>query len=173
MIVNKNIEVILRAREERAKYQKKLIQKYHKTLIAFKLNIPGPMKDTLLYRRIFTNGLDLLKFSLKEHKITIVFEKWSFKNTGPEAFLVVDCEAQNIKILCTKLEESDGLGRIYDFDVIDSYGKSIGRGAMGISERSCFLCDEYVWICARNRTHSIKEMLEFIEKTAKTYFINK
>ncbi|MCT4564741.1 MAG: citrate lyase holo-[acyl-carrier protein] synthase [Maledivibacter sp.] len=173
MTTNENIESILLERENRVIYQNMLIKSYKNTLIAFKLNIPGPKKDGQLYRKIFSNGLKLLKASLKQHNINPIFEKVFFKATGPMAFLVVDKKAEEIKILCTEIEEEDNLGRIYDFDVIDSSGNSIGRGTIGKAQRKCFLCDKYVWVCSRSRAHSVEEMLLYIHDTAETYFKNK
>ncbi|WP_432666227.1 citrate lyase holo-[acyl-carrier protein] synthase [Wukongibacter baidiensis] len=175
MTVNANLKNILEAREKRVAYQKRLIQKYSKSLIAFKLNIPGPKKDGPLYRKIFINGLALLKDTLKENHIDIVFEDSILEPTGSEAFIVVDSDdAKYIKTLSIEIEEKDSMGRIYDFDVIDSSGKSISREIIGRGQRKCFLCDEYVWVCARTRAHSLEEMLQFIEETAKAYFkINK
>ncbi|MCT4619981.1 MAG: citrate lyase holo-[acyl-carrier protein] synthase [Marinisporobacter sp.] len=168
---NKNIEMILKAREKRYFYQKELIKEYGKTLIALKLNIPGPEKDGELYRKIFNNGLSLLEALLNEEKIKIIFEKVWYESTGSEAFMVVDIEAIKMKKICTQIEETDGLGRIYDFDVIDPLGNSISRERIGKEQRKCFLCNEYVWVCSRTRAHSVDEMLMFIEKTAKMYFI--
>lgn len=171
MAVNRNMEAILEAREKRVFYQKKLIQEYKKTLMAFKLNIPGPEKDGFLYRRIFNNGYSLLKDSLDNNNISIIFERVFFKDTGPEAFLIVDKDARDIKILCTEIEDKDDLGRIYDFDVIDHSGKAVGRKEIGRDQRKCFLCDKYVWVCSRSRAHSLEEMINFIKETSKTYFI--
>lgn len=168
-----NLKAILEARERRVIYQQRLVEKYQNPLISFKLNIPGPKKDSLLYRRIFNNGLNLIKSLLKRNSVNIVFEDIIFKPTGPEGFLVVDGEAKYIKALCIEIEEKDGMGRIYDFDVIDALGKPLVGETMGRKGRKCFLCDEYVWICARTRRHSLEEMLSFIEETAKAYFKNK
>jgi len=173
MTTNRNIEAILKAREERMFYQKRLIEDYKKTLIAFKLNIPGPEKDGPLYRKIFNNGYSILKNSLEINNISIVFERIFLKSTGSEAFLIVDKEAKAVKVVCTEIEDKDKLGRIYDFDVIDYAGKTIGRREIGRDQRKCFLCDEYVWACSRSRAHSLEEMIDFIKKTAGTYFINK
>lgn len=173
MIKNVNIERILRDREKRVIYQKMLIENHQKTLISFKLNIPGPQKDGKLYRKIFDNGLMLLMSSLKKYTIPIIFERTIYKFTGSEAFLILDEEARKIKILCTEIEEDDILGRIYDFDVIDSCGNSIGREEIGKAQRKCFLCNQYVWVCARSRAHSVEEMLQYIYDTAQMYFENK
>ncbi|QZY53617.1 citrate lyase holo-[acyl-carrier protein] synthase [Crassaminicella profunda] len=168
---NKNIETILRAREKRYFYQKQLVKEYKKTLVALKLNIPGPKKDGELYREIFNNGLKLLKVSLNKAKIKMIFKEIWNKSTGSEAFIIVDTDAIKTKKICTEIEETDGLGRIYDFDVMDALGNSISRESIGKEQRKCFLCDKYVWVCSRTRAHSIDEMLTFIEKTAKAYFI--
>lgn len=169
-IINKNLKVILESRERRVAYQQKLIRDYKKTLISFKLNIPGPKKDSDLYRKIFNNGQYLLEKSLMDNNTPIVFKRSNFDITGPEAFIVVDGNSRYIKSICTEIEDKDMLGRIYDFDVIDSLGETIGRGTVGREQRKCFLCDEYVWVCSRSRAHSLEEMLQFIEKAAKTYF---
>ncbi|TCO79328.1 citrate lyase holo-[acyl-carrier protein] synthase [Marinisporobacter balticus] len=170
---NKNIEEILKARERRFYYQKKLIKKYEKTLVALKLNIPGSEKDGKLYRKIFNNGLNVLKAFLDQQKIKIIFEEICNKSTGSEAFIIVDTEAVKMKEICIEIEETDVLGRIYDFDVIDSLGNAVSREKIGKDQRKCFLCNEYVWVCSRTRAHSVDEMLTFIEKIAKTYFIKK
>tara|TARA_B100000965_G_C19419575_1_gene681494 strand:- start:293 stop:820 length:528 start_codon:yes stop_codon:yes gene_type:complete len=169
-IINKNLGAILESRERRAAYQQKLIKDYKKTLISFKLNIPGPKKDSELYRKIFKNGQYLLEKSLMENNIAIRFKRSNFDITGPEAFIVADGDSKYIKSVCTEIEEQDMLGRIYDFDVIDSSGEIISRGTVGREQRKCFLCDEYVWVCSRSRAHSLEEMLQFIEKSAKAYF---
>ncbi len=174
MTINKNLKDILEAREKRAAYQQRLIQRYQKTVIAFKLNIPGPQKDGPLFRRIFSNGLTLLKDTLEKNNINIIFEELVLESTGPEAFLVVDSnEAKYLKTLCVEIEEKNSMGRIYDFDVIDTLGEPVMREKIGRGQRKCFLCDEYVWVCARTRAHGLDEMLRFIEETAKAYFKNK
>ncbi len=167
---NKNLEAILKAREARAFYQQELVNEYKKTLIAFKLNIPGPEKDNELYRKIFNNGMNLLEVSLKEKDIPIVFKDLKLNIAGAEAFIVVDDDPVYIKKICTDIEDGDMLGRIYDFDVIGPLGDKVGGSEIGRNQRRCFLCDEYVWVCSRARAHSLDEMLQFIENSAKAYF---
>jgi hypothetical protein len=51
-------------------------------------------------------------------------------------------------------EEADDLGRLFDIDVINTDGSKLSRN----TARRCLICDSTVQLCARNRTHTAKEL---------------
>ena len=72
-------------------------------------------------------------------------------------FLIVDDNIKHIKKLMIEIEENS-LGRIYDIDVLNGLGEKISRSDLGYENRKCLICNEDVFICMRNKTHSYEEL---------------
>ena len=160
---------ILTTREERVQYQQYLLKKYGKTIVSYKLNIPGPIKYNSLIKEIFDEGLLSFKSKLNDASIGIVDEHIVYKNSGPEYFAVIDIPSLIIKELTAKIEETHALGRIYDFDVLNSKGEHIERQEVGIEVRKCLLCDRNAIECGRSRNHEVSELIDKIESIALHY----
>ena len=101
---------ILDAREMRASVQKELLNTYKKPLICFTMNIAGPVKVTPLIERAFYEGVALLKAQLKD----IVYEKSEVLNTGCTLMIVSSHSPEELKNICTNIEESHPIGRLFD-----------------------------------------------------------
>lgn len=175
--MNKNFEGeiqslkdILKSREMRVEYQKQLLNKYKNTIISYKLNIPGPIKYNSIIKKIFDEGLKILKEKLNEIGVKKLEDKVIYKNSGPEYFIVLDISPYIIKKLTIHIEEEHALGRIYDFDVLNEKGEQISREELGKSRRKCLLCEKNAAECGRARGHEVKELIEKIESMAREYF---
>ncbi|HSL87013.1 MAG TPA: citrate lyase holo-[acyl-carrier protein] synthase [Bacteroidales bacterium] len=160
------LEEVLKTRENRARFQETLAEKYPgKTVIAFKLNIPGPVKNNKVIEDIFSIGMEDLMEELSAYKVSILYKKTVDLSTGPEAFYVADLHLYNVKKLMIHLEDEKVLGRLYDFDVFSSENDKVvtrSRGEIGYEDRKCLVCSKPARVCGRNRTHSIDEMHERI-----------
>ncbi|HEY8889866.1 MAG TPA: citrate lyase holo-[acyl-carrier protein] synthase [Clostridium sp.] len=164
------LQQILDSREERVRYQKHLLSKYCNTIVSYKLNIPGPIKYNSLIKEVFDEGLKLFKSRLKEDLIEVKFEYVVYKNSGPELFAVINSSAFVIKEITTRIEETHALGRLYDYDVLDSKGRHIDRQELNIESRKCLICDENAFECGRSRKHTVKELTDKIHNMAFNYF---
>lgn len=162
------LEGVLAEREIRAEKQKKLLEKYKHSLISFTLNIPGSVKDSPLYRKIFQEGIRAIEAVLGQERI--LYKEIQYKSAGSTGYLVVELEALNIKKEALKIEENHPLGRIYDYDVFDKDGSKLNRIEMGYEERKCLLCNEKAVICGRMKKHPIENLIKKIEIMAETYF---
>lgn len=169
MVDEKILMEILDSREVRARKQKELIEKYRASLISFSLNIPGRKKDSELYRAIHREGLSYLEKAIRDKKIRLIYQEKEDKNTGSEAFLVLDEDALEIKKLTIEIEEIHPLGRIFDMDVFDREGNQIGRSQIGVRPRTCLLCHKEVRLCMREKNHSYEELISRIEELGKKY----
>lgn len=162
------LEEVLETRENRVRFQHVLVENNpSKTVIAFKLNIPGPVKNNESIMKIFKIGLADLKETLKMEHICVHYEKVMDLNTGPEAYLVVDDNILKVKKLMLVLEDESLLGRLYDLDVFgykDDKIITLSRGDLGIETRTCLICKRPAKECGRNRTHSVEEMHGKIEE---------
>lgn len=167
---NQNLSEILLARERRVKRQKELLDEFHSTLISFTLNIPGPVKNSYLYRKIHQEGVRLLIEAINVGGQKVIFKEVRSSAGGDEAFIVVDYSPIKVKKTLIEIENNHPLGRLFDFDVYDRGGKAKERSEMGIDGRKCLLCDDLARVCCRSRKHSIEDLLKKIYQMAEEYF---
>ena len=160
------LDQVLLARERRVEFQEKLARlNQGKVLIAFKLNIPGPVKNNTLIRSVFSQGLVKIKKELCEQGIEVFYEKDMDERTGPEAFMITEGGLKDIKQLMVKIEENSPTGRLYDLDVMTETVDgivSISREDLDLPQRTCLVCGNLAKACGRNRTHSVETLQEKI-----------
>lgn len=156
------LEKILNAREKRAEMQRELINIYKNTLISFTLNIPGVEKSNPTFTKIHESAIELLEEELDKQNIKLVYKMVQTTADGDEGFLVVDEDQWRIKRITTSIEENHRLGRLFDFDVFNKDGEQVSRSEIGLHARKCLLCNNSAKACARNRNHSVIEILNRI-----------
>lgn len=161
---------ILLSREQRAEKQKALIKTYNCSIISFVLNIPGPQKDSPLYRRIHHVGVSELISKIQEKGLEILYKQIEDKDTGSQAYICIDADSVELKKITVELEENHPLGRIFDLDVIDKNCKGITREMLGLSKRKCLLCDDESTICRRERKHTTEELILKINDLSDKFF---
>lgn len=147
---------MLDAREQRAQIQARLLKAYPMTLISFTLNMAGPVKVFPLSEWAFEEGVRRIVYLLRACGIRLVHREELRSHTGNECFLSVSAPALEVKGRLVILEQEDALGRLFDLDVLDSRGEKISRSSVGLPERTCLLCGNPVFLCSRNRAHSLE-----------------
>ncbi len=155
---------ILDARDERAKRQKNTLNRFNYPLISFTMNIAGPIKTSPLIERSFFEGIHLLKEKLP--KGSIIHQEIITQPTGCEAIFSVNCDIQTLKAICTHIEESVSIGRLFDMDVINTDGIKLERE----NPRSCFVCKSPGRFCAATRAHPVKELQAVTNEIMEIYF---
>lgn len=158
---------ILLEREKRVEYIEKLMEEYRLPCVVLRVNYPGTDKCNNITLKIFKylsqevrNKLyGLIKFA--EEKITA---------EGPTLILIVQGIESRIKEEMILIEDNHFLGRLVDIDVYNPKDKSsLSRIGMGKEPRACFLCNNMAHICVRNKTHSLEEIVQFIEGKVKEF----
>lgn len=152
------IEKILLDRENRSNYQKELINKYKLPLITIRVNYPGNIKNTILYENI----LDEFKDIFFNYDI-LHFEKYESLD-GNTLIFVINEEAIKLKKYAIYIEENHFLGRLMDIDVIGIDFQAINRVQCNTAIRKCYICNNYAKYCARSRSHSIDEIINYIKE---------
>jgi len=147
---------MLEAREKRALVQNKLIEKYGCPIICFTMNIPGPLKNSPLIERAFREGLAALGHRLP--KSTLLHCETESIPTGCTAFYAVDMDVLELKKICTAIEDSCELGRLFDMDVIDKNGNKLERNEVDGKDRGCIVCGAPGRGCASRRIHNAQEL---------------
>ncbi|MDQ0222169.1 citrate lyase holo-[acyl-carrier protein] synthase [Streptococcus moroccensis] len=169
------LQDVLNARESRVQLQNELLKQYEgNTLINYKCNIPGPIKNNAAIKALFQQGFNDIIRSIVDHNVQVIDQKVINWKTGIEAFIMVAQPPKEVKKWMVAIEENSPLGRLFDIDVIyrDQDSKqeqvqSISRTDLGFPERMCLICDQPAKACGRNRTHSVEEMQAFISQLAK------
>lgn len=158
------LQQILQAREDRVQIQQQLLRDFGCPLICFTMNIAGPVKTSPLIERGFRVGLTALVQILPSEKI--LNQRIEYAPTGCQAFLAVDMPAGQLKQLCTDIEESTPLGRLFDMDVLDCAGRKLERK----KERSCIVCGKPGRGCAAGRLHPVVELQAVTEQILREHF---
>ncbi|WP_024953729.1 citrate lyase holo-[acyl-carrier protein] synthase [Sulfurospirillum arcachonense] len=164
MKLNNWLNRVLENRELRQKKQWEFIERYNSPVLSLTINIPGADKlspDAQFIYGVALKEIDLL--GLQEIDKNLIC-----KQTGCEALFSFKTDAQKLKLLTCKIEETHPLGRFMDIDVIDEHKKILSRKV----PRKCYICDTNAKECARSQKHSITQLLDFISKTVDDYKIS-
>lgn len=166
---------ILDAREQRAWTQQKFLSEHTSeadcALISFTLNVPGPIKVFPYTVWAFYEGIHFIESCLTTHQLTLMTKKIVEENTGYEAFfLIKGTTPETLKSYMTAFEDDSSFGRIFDLDVLRPDFTKVSRTELGLSGRTCLLCDNPVFVCSRSRTHSAKELSEKTLSIIETHF---
>ena len=167
----KNVTVfqMAEARDRRKEYQSTLINTHKYPLISFTLNIPGPVKNTPAFKRIFEEGCRQITNRLSDNIVSINSRD---ELTGLEAYYSISLSAKEIKQITVEIEVSHRLGRLFDIDVIDVNHLSISRKDLDLEQRKCLICEKPAFICGRNRTHTVEVLLDKIDQISAYLNIN-
>lgn len=170
-----DLEEMLRFRERKVRIQEELREK-HKGMVtmALAMNIPGPVKTSPHILLAFEEGTKTLEQAVSDSGIGMKEMNVVSENAGYIKFYALDCtDPAAVKSLAVGLEESHPLGRLWDIDVYDKEGVSISRESLLAPVRKCLICGQDAKGCARNRTHSVEELLREVEYLIHVWKIDK
>lgn len=158
-----DIAVVLANKDRRAAFQKQALHEAPKqTLLAIKLNIPGPIKNNDAITYLFDQGMQAFSTLLSQRNIDVQqLARWRGV-TGNELFLQTESSARIVKQVAAGFEDASALGRIFDVDVLDGTGHSWSRTELGAEVRRCFICNRPAKECARSRRHTVVELQNYI-----------
>lgn len=77
---------------------------------------------------------------------------------GPAVFLTVRAPAERVKEVCVRAERLLPGGRMLDIDVMDAAGEPVGRSALGLPPRQCFVCGQAAAVCVSRKLHSKEDI---------------
>ena len=149
---------VLEAREARVRQQNIFLEQHGAPVVSFTLNIAGPVKDSPLIRRAFYWGQDQLEAGLRASSLPVLSRNLMLLPTGCTALYAVGGTATEIKTLCTSIEDSSPLGRLFDMDVLDAGGRKLDRAEVSGGPRNCIVCGAPGKGCSSRRVHTVEEL---------------
>lgn len=154
---------LLASREARQSRQKAWLTRHGVALVSFTVVAPGPVKDSDMTRRIFHHGVKAIQ-ALAQRRQWAVRALESFALvTGPEALMAINAPAHEVKQAAIMLEHTHLLGRLWDIDVLTPQGEILTRQRFALPPRHCLLCSRPAALCAREQSHSLAELLAYME----------
>ena len=169
MVSTEMVVRILKARENRTKYHKRLKEIYQGTIMALTMNIPGQHKTTASAMKAFESGVDCMNELLSSRRVNVLKHEASVTDDGPEACWVIDTPPILSKGWAMEVEETHPLGRLFDFDVLDENLYPIHREAIGYRQRRCLICGDAAHVCARSQRHTYEELHGKIDEMVDAY----
>lgn len=159
-----SLDDILAARDDRVERRRALLAETGRPIITVTTVMPGPVKHCELSRIPFAAALAAIEALAAANAWPARLHHRATPATGPEAFVVLQAEAVDIKRALVALEETHPLGRLFDLDVTGLDGAGIGRADLGLSPRRCLVCDRLAKDCGRARAHPLDELLARMEE---------
>lgn len=153
-----SIKKILNEREYRSLIQEEMNKRWNSALVSFSLNIPGREKGPSWSLPLFEEGKIIC--------LALPYPILEVREHGSNIIIAFDGPPQEIKEKLLKIEEKHPLGRFFDFDVFDPKLQKLSRSL----PRTCYICPNNAWICAREKKHSQEALIRFIKKEIKKYF---
>ena len=155
-----DIPAVLANRDWRVAQQRRLVEAFpNATVVAVKLNIPGPVKTSPVIRRFFREELACFERQLAEAGVLVLrTEIEDDRPTGPERFYVVQITAEAAKRLTVTFETATPAARLFDMDVLvrdKDVIRPVSREEVGLPARRCLLCNRLAKDCGRSRRHSV------------------
>lgn len=149
---------MLEARERRARAQREALERFGLPVLTATPVTPGPGKDGPVPRALLVAALGALEERCRDLGWPFRAGSARYLPTGPEALLVVDAPALDLKRALVALEDVHPLGRLWDLDVLDPATGPVTRGRLGLPARTCLLCGEPAHACARSRAHRLEDL---------------
>ncbi len=164
--MNKDIESLLEAREKRHSHAVNLSLDLDKVVTVAKVNMPGIGKNTA-ESGVVLNIMTRLLRSLFDAR----FHTRVPSPDGDYHIFVLEEDVKKVKRVMVYLEKTHPLGRLMDLDVYTA-GRGFSRSEIGMNPRKCFLCDKDAFLCAREKTHSLKEMNAHIVSKVRGFLLD-
>lgn len=163
------LEQLLAARDTRRDTQLELLQRHPGGVpVVLTVNIPGSEKRTARSVAIGHEGMRCLLEALPTAPVETFVRDLP---TGFEGYAVLEgMTASEVKTITCKIENNHPLGRLMDIDVIGRDGIPVTRAKGGDGPRRCLICGEDARVCMRQRTHSVAELLDVINRMHDEYF---
>ena len=159
------LQQVLQAREDRVRLQRQILQDHGCPIICFTMNIAGPIKNSPLIQRGFQEGLHALAMQLPAESVRKYCVDSSI--TGCQAMYAVNMDASELKHICTSIEESTPLGRLFDMDVLDVNGTKLERNDL----RGCIVCGAAGRTCAAGRIHTVSQLQAVTTRILRDHFM--
>ncbi len=156
------LEQLLRSRDERAAFQRVLIESYKLPLVSFTVNMPGPVKRESRSETVFRAGVSAIRERLAGGYI--LYSKLREPDTGYEGYFVCDMPELKLKSMMCGIEDAHALGRLMDIDVLGADRRIIGRAELGTAPRACLVCGKPAAACVRSQAHTPAELSAAIDR---------
>ena len=155
---------VLDARGERWQRRLELARGRGATLITVTLCLPVAYRRDPALEALLLALCRRLRAMLRANGIHYRQEGMLRGADGPAVFLTASAPAARVKAACVAAERLLPGGRMLDIDVMDRQGEPVGREALGLPPRQCFVCHQPAAVCVSRKVHSREEVRQRVEE---------
>ena len=113
-------EQLRAARDARATREQAALARFGRPLVSITVDLPGPVKDGPLARRLLAEALYRLEELLSVRRWPVASRDMRWLETGPEALYVVDANAAALRSATSALQSRPARGPLCRVDVIST-----------------------------------------------------
>lgn len=154
-------DLILTARENRAKEIEKWLHQGNEAVLSIRANMPTSIKNS-------SEAYVIVRFfecQVKEKFNVIKHERFESAD-GPYTLCSIKHERMaQLKRELMSLEDNLSIGRLVDLDLWSIPDQLWSRSALGEKPRTCYLCAKPAHQCVRSQEHDINDVINYIKKT--------
>lgn len=161
---------LLQYKENKQAWLEALSRKTAYTPLVLRINVPGQEKKTNEAQVLITYGQALLEKLALYHGWTIEQVTPPFETLEFLAVYLLETSPEALKKAVMHLEDENPCGRVFDFDVYDQLGGQLSRAQFGSKARTCYLCDQPAFVCGRAKTHTQRELNDYLISKATCAF---
>lgn len=152
--------------KERINLQDKLIKKYDMPLVSISFNYLTELKMTNTIFDIVQTIEEIVSDIFSPYIYIILSRETS---EGYNSIFIINRNVFDIKKVALQIEENHVLGKCVNIDVFNRDTKKISRIDLGKSKRKCYLCNNDVEKCIKDKKHSQQEMMKYAYNRYKQY----
>jgi len=163
------LEMVLNAKERRARVQEQLRTEYNAVVVSMTLNMPGQVK----YRpewigMLYDAAAEVRRACLCRSFVTLE-ERMIHDVAGATLLMALHGDPNEIKGMAVALEDFKPWGRLLDLDVFSASGEQVNRSLLGLTPRKCLVCEDMAAVCVRAMRHDRDEVIAAAMQLAKRF----
>ncbi|MEF9984461.1 MAG: citrate lyase holo-[acyl-carrier protein] synthase [Oscillospiraceae bacterium] len=158
--MDKDLEKVLIAREERWNKRQELAKKCNSTIISITLCVPQKFRTAGEFKDILNRLTQCFISQLSKMKIQITLLETIDGDDGTAIFCASKNDCFEVKRACVNFEEQSPACRILDIDVMDKSSNPISRKDIDKPSRRCFVCENDAAVCVSRKLHTKSEVGE-------------
>lgn len=163
------LEIVLNAKERRARVQEQLRTEYSAVVVSMTLNMPGPVKYMPEWIGMLYDAASEVRRACLSRSLVTLEERMLHDVAGATLLMALHGDPNEIKRIAVALEDLKPWGRLLDLDVFSASGEQVNRSLLGFPSRKCLVCEDMAAVCVRAMRHDREDVIAAAMKLAKLF----
>lgn len=163
------LEMVLNAKERRARVQEQLRTEYSAVVVSMTLNMPGPVKYKPAWMGMLYDAAAEIRHACLSRSVVTLEERILHDAAGATLLVALHGDPDEIKGIAVAIEDIKPWGRLLDLDVFSASGEQVNRSLLGLPPRKCLVCEDMAAVCVRAMRHDREEVISAAMKLTELF----